>query len=216
MASIEGIRLRINKFFRLKFSNVRNKKLSNHNFTIISNNCWGGMIYESYNLEKQTPTVGLYIMPSDYIQFISNIREYLKMKLEFIKPEDSKYYDKLKNDPRFGTYPIGKLNNIEIMFLHYKSEEEAIEKWKRRVNRINWNRIIYKFNDQNGCSDEDINKFLKLPYENKVFITVKKVKSDKAMIFRVHQLFNKKFVYSSMEPFGNKITKYINNIKEIN
>lgn len=57
MLNVESINLRINKFIRCHFSNIRKKKIKNTNFTIISNNCWGGMIYESYALKKQTPTV---------------------------------------------------------------------------------------------------------------------------------------------------------------
>ena len=61
MPSIEG--------FRIKFRNIiyipltgkwRGRKLKNRDFTIISNNCWGGTVYEAHNLQKQSPTVGLF------------------------------------------------------------------------------------------------------------------------------------------------------------
>ena len=58
-----------------------NKKIKDKEFTIISNNCWGGMIYESYGLQKQTPTVGLFIMPDDYIKFLRNLREYVSQEI---------------------------------------------------------------------------------------------------------------------------------------
>ena len=218
MSKIEGIRLKINKFFRLTFAEKRKKKLKNQNFTIISINCWGGMIYESYNLRKNSPTVGLFIMPKDYIKFIKNLKKYLKIKLTFIKPEDSKYTDVLKNDSRFGSYPIGKLGDIEIMFLHYKNEKEAYEKWERRKQRINFDNIIYKFNDQNGCTKSDFYEFVNLPLPNKLFFTVKdwdrplNSDSKNICVMKINQLFNKDFVFASREPFGNKITEYINNI----
>lgn len=44
---------------------------------------------------------------------------------------------------------IGKLDDIEVVFLHYKSEEEAYQKWNRRKKRINYNNLIFKFNDMN-------------------------------------------------------------------
>ena len=152
MASIEGLKLRINKYRRLKFANHRRKKLCEENFTIISNNCWGGMIYESYNLIKQSPTIGLFFMASDYIKFISNLKQYISRKLTFINPSDSKYVTELKTLKTFGKFPIAKIDDIEIFFLHYKSEEEARSKWVRRIQRINFDKIIYKFNDQNGCT----------------------------------------------------------------
>ena len=30
-----------------------------------------------------------------------------------------------------------------------------------------------EFNDQNGCTEKDVNKFMSLPFKNKVFFTVK-------------------------------------------
>ena len=72
-------------------SKFRKKKLLNNDFSIISNNCWAGWVYRRYGVEYKTPTVGLFIMPSDYIIFLKNLKEYIEMDMEFIKPEDSKY-----------------------------------------------------------------------------------------------------------------------------
>ncbi len=58
----EGFRLRVLKYVRKVPAKLRRKALRFTDFTIISNNCWGGMIYESYNLPKQSPTVGLFLM----------------------------------------------------------------------------------------------------------------------------------------------------------
>ena len=148
-------------------SKFRKKKLLNNDFSIISNNCWAGWVYRRYGVEYKTPTVGLFIMPSDYIIFLKNLKEYIEMDMEFIKPEDSKYKEYISSkDKRFGSYPIGKLNDIEIHFLHYKSSKEAYEKWNRRKQRINFKNLIVKFNDQNGCSYEEVKEFFKLPYNN--------------------------------------------------
>ena len=213
--TIEGIFLRINKYQRVTFSEKRKRKLNNDKFTIISNNCWGGMIYESYNLEKQTPTVGLFIHSSDYIKFIKDLKKYLNTNLVFINPNDSKYKDNYKNIKKFGTYPIGKLLDIEIHFLHYKSEEEAFEKWNRRLKRIDWDHIIYKFNDQNGFKDDDLVEFLKLPYKNKIFFTCKDFGINNPTIIKIKQnklLFGNKQINSSHEPFGNSKYIDINNL----
>ena len=42
------------------------------NKCIISNNCWGGVIYESYSLPKLSPTVGMYFSPKDYLKFVAD------------------------------------------------------------------------------------------------------------------------------------------------
>lgn len=205
MPTYEGLRLKLLKFRRIVFANRRQKRLNNTNFTIISNNCWGGMTYETYNLPKQSPTVGLFFMAEDYIKFISDLKGYLSEDLRFISPRDSKWRNakEIKNDSHFGQYPIGKLGDIEIFFLHYESEEQAKEKWERRVERINWDKLLIKFNDQNGCKKSDLETFLKLPYKNKIFFTSQKwdgISSDE--IVYIPQFSKNNFIMASYEPFG--------------
>lgn len=86
--------------FRLKFRNliylplttkIRRKTLKDDIFTIISNNCWGRTVYESYGMRKISPTVGLFIMPEDYLKFVSNLNYYLEQPLKFIDPDNSKW-----------------------------------------------------------------------------------------------------------------------------
>ena len=159
-------------------SKLRYKFLKKKTFTIISNNCWGGWVYRLFNLPYQSPTIGLYIMPDDYLKFINNLEYYIKKcKLEFIKPEQSKHYTYLKNNEiKFGDYPIGLLNDVEIMFMHYKNEQEALEKWNRRSKRIDWDNLIIKFNDQNGCTKEEIDEFNKInKYKKMICFTANKI-----------------------------------------
>lgn len=213
----EGLRLRVNKLFRLKFAKKRNKKIRNKDFTIISNNCWGGMIYESYNMSKLSPTVGLFFMASDYIKFVSDLKHYIDSKLRFIDPQKSKHVKTLSADSRFGQYPIAMLDDIEIMFLHAHSEEEAKSKWERRCTRINWDKLIIKFNDQNGCMIEDVVAFSKLPYKNKLFFTIKNWPVDKwDGYIKINQHTKDDYVTASHEPYGKNryidLEEYINNL----
>lgn len=155
-------------------SHIRVKKLKNKDFTMISNNCFAGWIYRRYNLPYLTPTVGLFIMPKDYIKFLNNLKYYMEKELKFISPNESKYKDYISSiDNRFGKYPIGVLEDIELHFLHYKDKEEALEKWNRRKQRINWNNIVVKFSEQNKCEKEDIEEFFKTAYENKICFVAK-------------------------------------------
>lgn len=123
MLSIEGIRLKFrNKVYIPLTCRARGKKLNNTDFTIISNNCWGGTVYEAYNLPKESPTVGMFFMAEDYITFLSDLKGYINGTLEFIKPEESRWKDapQVSGDKRFGSYPVGLLSNgkgyIEIFF----------------------------------------------------------------------------------------------------
>ncbi|MGG1566956.1 DUF1919 domain-containing protein [Peribacillus frigoritolerans] len=207
MASLEGVKLKIRKKYIEKTAKIRKKSLKVRDFTIISNNCWGGFIYQSYEISYNSPTIGLYFMADDYLKFVADLPKYLITDLEFVDPESSIYYDQLKNDKVFGSYPISKLNDIEIIFLHYKSKEEAFEKWTRRCKRINWDKMLVKFNDQNGCTEEHLNIFEKLPIKNKICFTSKEYKNLNSTIF-IESASKQKSVNASQEPFGN--SKYIN------
>lgn len=215
----EGFRLRISKIWRKKLANFRRKKLEGSDFTIISNNCWGGMIYESYNLLKESPTIGLFFFAADYIHFLKNLRESFAAQLRFISPEESKWKEipELAGDKRFGCYPIGQLfikgKTVEIFFLHYHSESEAKAKWERRCKRVNWKHMLVKFNDQNGTTQKDLDEFLQLPY-NKLFFTCKKWENMDQNCYVINQPYCYSSITTSREPFGNN--RYVNITEKIN
>lgn len=225
MPTYEGLRLKALKYNRKLFGNVHKKDLKTEDFTIISNNCWGGEVYEYYNLQKQSPTVGLFIMADDYIRFVANLRDYIDAEIKFIRPEHSKWKEYWSGkDSRFGTYPIGQLElnrgceTVEIFFLHYHSEEEARSKWQRRCGRINWDKLLIKFNDQNGCTEEHIRKFIDLDYSHKAFFTCRswpglKVKSTSGLWYEeISQFPRHDQIMASFEPFNQKVTRIINSL----
>jgi uncharacterized protein (DUF1919 family) len=148
----------------------RASKLKCKNFTIIANNCWGGVTSEYFNLRKNSPTVGLYFFAEDYIKFVYNLAWYIAQPLGIIPTKDSKYFPILVERVEKNVI-IGKLHDIEIVFLHYHSPEEAIDKWNRRCKRINWDCLFIKFSEMNLCSERELQLFDALPFENKVMFT---------------------------------------------
>ena len=165
--------------------------LKNRNFTIFSNNCWGGMIYDDYSLEYKTPTIGLWMLPKDYIKFLSNLDFYLNSNLKQISYLEFHGKDLLVKRKEEGRYSfelddmiIGRLIDVDIVFLHYASFEDAKQKWDRRKKRVNFSNMLVKLNDQNDFTDEDYNAFQKLDYKHKLFFTANpKYKDEKNTIF---------------------------------
>ncbi len=156
--------------------------LRNHDFSIIANNCWGGSVYQYYGMEYHSPTVGLYFFAEEYMRFLGDLRRYLSMELQFIPPESSKYYGQYKNLPI--NYPIGLLGDVEIVFLHYKSEAEAKQKWERRAKRVNFDNLLVKFNDQNGTTAAMIDTFADMPFDNKVcFVADPDIRLDCVILY---------------------------------
>ncbi len=155
--------------------------LKNKDFTIISNNCWGGKVYDRYSLPYRTPTIGLWMPPNDYIKFLKDLNFYSQQQLFQISYTESHVRELLISRKKQGKYSfrledliIGRLYDIDIIFLHYSNFEIAKEKWEKRIKRINFDNLLVKMNDQNGCTDEDFYNFMSLPYENKIFFTGKK------------------------------------------
>ena len=115
--------------------------------------------------------LGCIFFSDDYVKFLSNPKDYLSKELEFISINDSKYSKVLLE--RKTSCPIGKLGDVEIVFLHYKTQKEAYTKWNRRKVRINWNHIVVKMSQQNLCSLKAMENFDRLPYTRKVIFTTR-------------------------------------------
>lgn len=145
------------------------KRIRSRDFTVISNNCWAGKLYQYLDMPYLSPTVGLYFFADDYIKFVKNLKYYMSLELEFISANESKYSDELKIRNQLDRI-IGVLDDVEIVFLHYHSEKEAYEKWNRRKARINWENLYFKFSKMNLCTEEHMKEFSELPCLHKILL----------------------------------------------
>jgi uncharacterized protein (DUF1919 family) len=124
-------------------------------FSIISDDCWGGQLYRQLGLQYTTPTIGLWIEPREYLNFLENIRNTNAPMLEFIKTDKD--------------YPVARTLDATLYFLHYRSEEEVKDKFAKRFNRINWNRVLVKVDfGKPGYTVQDIEKWNKLHIANSI------------------------------------------------
>lgn len=162
---------------------IRRKKLKGTDFTIISNNCWGGHAYRWYDLPYQSPTIGLYFWADDYIRFVSDLKRYTISCLDFIPAEQSRHFESLKKLNQLNV-PIGLIDDVEIVFLHYKSESEAREKWNRRCERINWDHILVKNSYMNECTDKIMKDYLSLDYKCKLFFVGRDIKARDTVVYK--------------------------------
>ncbi|MCI5537988.1 MAG: DUF1919 domain-containing protein, partial [Oscillospiraceae bacterium] len=72
--------------------------------------------------------------------------------------------------------PVALLDDVEIIFLHYKTPEEAAEKWYRRAARVNYDNIIIKLSRMNLCTEKEMAEFAELPFENKILLNNRRKK----------------------------------------
>src|SRR5574344_2087328 len=71
--------------------------LTNKDFSIISQNCVGGVLYHDLGLKFTSPTINLYFEPLDFMRYILNLRKY------------NDCVPKIYMDEKRG-YPVGKLD----------------------------------------------------------------------------------------------------------
>lgn len=169
----KNLQLKINKMGSKK----RKNKIKNQNVTIIANNCFAGITYEYLSLPFNSPTIGLYFFAPEYIKFIKKLKFYTSLELRPLDFSKSKYCKELEKLNQKNVI-LGKLDDVEIVFLHYNSFEEAKQKWERRCKRINYNNIVFKFNDQNLCTQKELKEFNEFNSRNKICFTSKKYNYD--------------------------------------
>lgn len=142
-------------------------------FTVVSNNCWGAHIYQALKIEYQTPFVGLFIAPKNYLTLLRRFDHFMQSELTFSNQSGDASLNEWRERERLN-YPIGLLGSqIEIHFQHYASQSEAQSKWQRRCQRISLvpARRFFKFDDREHATAEDIREFCNLPLANKVCFT---------------------------------------------
>lgn len=105
------------------------KGLKNKDFTLISNYCWGAFIYNFLDLKYNSPFIGTFILNLFYDKLLQNFEYYIKQPL------------KLKHNDAYNCIE-GNLDDISILFFHDKDPKMIIEKWHRRLERINLDNLF--------------------------------------------------------------------------
>lgn len=104
-------------------------RLKESGISIISNNCWGGIVYHTLGLECLSPFKNLFVLENDYIKLLSNLKHYLESELIF---------DHYSNDVHSNhTYPVFCMDDIKIHCNHADDINQAVDDWNRRIERMN-------------------------------------------------------------------------------
>lgn len=128
-------------------------------FAIVSNNCWGYEIYRDLHRPYNTPFIGLYILPEDYLHLLEHL---LPHALSIQSFQVAERCDWIKNQP----HSVGILRDgVRVHFLHYQNEMEARERWDRRCKRLQQTveadaaALRIKFCDRDGATTENFIRF---------------------------------------------------------
>lgn len=119
---IKKIKKSYRKILRLKIDYNNRKRLKNKNFTIISSNCIGGVLYHELGLKFLSPTINMYLRPNEFIKFCQNMRYYLSCEPVYVEQSD---FD----------YPVARLDDIYIFAVHYSDFLHFKTCWESRKKR---------------------------------------------------------------------------------
>ena len=144
------------------------KQLEVEKFTVISQNCIGGVFYHDMEMQFLSPTINLFFGAEDFVRFVLDLKKYLDMELEMSWEE---------------TYPIGRLGDIKINFMHYNTCTEAKEKWEKRKHRIQWKKVIVVSTDREKFDDEVYQKWKQIQYPKVLFTTQERFAEDSNAVF---------------------------------
>ena len=159
------------------FTLEKYRRLQRSQLSILSFNCFGGILSNSLNLPFLSPFVNLALPEKDFIKFLCSPHYYLEKKLKF---------EQLHRDG----FPVMSLENILLNMVHYKTSEDAIEKWEQRKQRINWFNLFVVMLTTNP---EILQQFDELPYGKKVCFVP--FKSDLPSAWYINRDIDKEATY---------------------
>jgi uncharacterized protein (DUF1919 family) len=170
MSLASKILFRWQKMRKVSYLDKNRSKLKCDDFTVISSNCWGGILYKDLGMQYKSPFVNMYMFCDCYVKLMADLKTYMNFPLRFI--DASKYLPGVAID-----YPLALLNDVEIHFIHFKTREDVLSRWIERKSRINYDKIIAVMSERDGASMEALEKFDRLPYSNKLCFTMRKYPS---------------------------------------
>lgn len=106
----------------------------------------------AYRLRFNSPTVNLYMDASDYVSFVENLEENLRAHVLPCGAGGE------------GGYPMGRIGEITLHFVHYKDFRSAEAKWAERVGRVDLSKVVLILCERDGCGPETVERFARLPY----------------------------------------------------
>jgi len=137
----------------VQYIEIRNLKMS-----IISNNCWGGILSRTLGLEHRSPFKNLAVSASGLIRMLDEgLEGFMSVEPKFVRWEIDPH-SKVR-------FPVMSVKGVEILFNHDTKIEEALAKWRRRKEKIDYHNLYMMIYTE----DIDVVRaFLKLDIERKI------------------------------------------------
>lgn len=167
------------KVFRPIYNKSLRKKLKNSDFTLLCNNCCGGIICHDLGVKFNTPFINVGVHYKDFIKVCCNLEKYMASELMETREEGI-------------AHPMGLLGDVKLYFPHDASFEDAKKNWDKRASRINYDNI-YVLMGQHLDGDYDsqcLVEFNKIPYKKCVMLPFDYDGVEDGFVIRRHESIN--------------------------
>lgn len=163
-----GEKYDINKFLAY----FRRKLLKSQSISFVANNCIAGHFYEMAGILMSSPTINTGLTPEDFIKLCKSPQKYLNMD---IKCDRMGFHNENNNESPNRLYPIGRLDDIEVHFVHEKTGQDAEDKWNTLRENVDFENLIFLLADNhtNGIPIRVQKEFMELPQRHLLVINGK-------------------------------------------
>ena len=159
------------------FTLEKYKKLRHSRLSILSLNCFGGLLYHRFGLPFLSPTINMFTSEEGFLKFLKNPVDNVGKELNFVR---TAFNETLNIE-----YPVFEIGGTEWDMNHYSDFELAKQKWRERSARINWdNLLVVMFTDR----FKFLKKFDKLPFAKKVCFVPFETDLDSGYYIDLNQL----------------------------
>ena len=125
------------------------KRLCNSNISIISDNCWGGIVCKTLQMKCCSPFKNVMFAGEDFLRIAADLPAYMAI--------DHPSY-KGRRVPRRGLeYFAYELGDCELQLAHEYDPDIALEKWLRRRQYLNWDNLFGMMHTMNRQHEEAFN-----------------------------------------------------------
>lgn len=148
---------------------LRNRLLKNKNITIVSNNCSDRLIYDAIEIpiNQRPPFCLAGLCEEDFVKLAEKFSYYAGKMPEYDRTEYRGLT--IRKD---AVYPVGKLDDIFMHFVHEDEWESVLRKWIKMRENINENNVFYIFSDfQRPIKYVTLKKFSDLPVNRCILLS---------------------------------------------
>lgn len=163
--------------------------------SIFATNCVGGELYHLLGIQFRSPLINTSMDRGDFMDLCASMKDYLACPLRVERNEQGSCTGTLGSDT---------LRPLTIFFPHDSEPDTVIANWKKRVGRVNYDKLVLICDDR-SLTDGAFEKYDSIPAYRKVLFTY----DDKSSRYSwCHQLPG----YEDQHEVGNYNGKSLNGL----